>query len=131
MFFWRASMAAESKHARTPESVVTGHGGNPPGQGPFLNLTLHVAAGIILQASFETYQCPGCVACGQVLVTMLSRKRLADARTIRHEDVVSQVGPLPKHRQICYGLVILALDDALNQVEKDRSVEREDVDPSS
>jgi len=98
--------------------TVTGRGGNSPGQGPFLHLVLTVADGTVREARYETYQCPGCVACGQAMVEMVTGKRVEDARSIRHADVVAKVGPLPRHRQVCYGLAILALDDALNQIQK-------------
>jgi NifU-like protein involved in Fe-S cluster formation len=52
------------------------------------------------------------------MVEMVTGKRVEDARSIRHADVVAKVGPLPRHRQVCYGLAILALDDALNQIQK-------------
>ncbi len=94
---------------------VTGHAGNPPGQGPFMRVTLGVESGILREATFETYQCPGCVACGQAIVAMVSGKSLQEARGVKHDDLVGRVGPLPRHRQICYGLALLALLDALNQ----------------
>jgi NifU-like protein involved in Fe-S cluster formation len=96
---------------------VKGHSGNPPGQGPFIIVRLGVSGGVVREASYETYQCPGCVACGQAIVAMVSGKTLDEARSLRHADVVTKVGPLPRHRQVCYGLAILALDDALKQIE--------------
>jgi NifU-like protein len=96
---------------------VKGRSGNPPGQGPFINVILAVSEGIVREASYETYQCPGCVACGQAIVAMVCGKSLYEARALRHADIVTHVGPLPRHRQVCYGLAILALDDALKQLE--------------
>jgi hypothetical protein len=49
------------------EERVTGRSGNPPGQGPFINVTLRVKGHVITEATYETYQCPGCVACGKAL----------------------------------------------------------------
>jgi NifU-like protein involved in Fe-S cluster formation len=118
-------MAAEHGLAHTPERQVVGHGGNPPGQGPFIDVTLTVSGGIIREARYETYQCPGCQACGQAIVGLVTGKRLADARAIRHEDVVQRVGPLAKHRQICYGLAVLALDDALNHLKGEGSATKD------
>jgi NifU-like protein involved in Fe-S cluster formation len=93
-------MAAESNVARNSERRVTGHGGNPPGEGPFIDVTLLVTGGIIQEAAYQTYQCPGCQACGQAIVALVIGKSLSDARALRHEDVVRRVGPLAKHRQI-------------------------------
>jgi NifU-like protein involved in Fe-S cluster formation len=124
-------MAAESKVTSVHERQVTGNGGNPPGQGPFINVTLVLSDGIIREARYETYQCPGCQACGQAIVALVTGKGLQDARAVRHDDVVRRVGPLAKHRQICYGLAVLALDDALNQLQYEGSGGKEPADRSS
>jgi len=92
---------------------ATGHAGNPPGQGPFMRITLGVAEGVVREAAYETYQCPGCVACGRAIVEMVSGKPLAEASALKYDDLVRRVGPLAKHRQICYGLAVLALSEAL------------------
>ena len=93
-----------------------GCAGNPPGQGPFLHVLLRVVDGSISEASYETYQCVGCVACGKAIITLVTGKTVEQARALRYSDVVEQVGPLPRHRQVCYGLAIVALADALKQV---------------
>ena len=95
---------------------ATGHAGNPPGHGPFMRVTLCVENGAIREAHFETYQCPGCIACGQAIVAMVSGKSVQEAGAIKHGDLVGRVGPLPRHRQICYGLALLALSEALNEL---------------
>jgi NifU-like protein involved in Fe-S cluster formation len=99
------------------EHRVTGHSGNPPGQGPFMTVHLTVVNGAVREALYETYQCPGCVACGSAIVAMVMGKTLDEARAIRHADLVGRVGPLPRHRQVCYGLALLALAEALKQLD--------------
>lgn len=96
---------------------VTGHSGNAPGQGPFMKVHFAVADGIISEATYETYQCPGCVACGKALCEMIRGASLETARAVKHPALVERVGPLPRHRQICYGLALLALSDALDQLK--------------
>lgn len=98
------------------ERRVSGRSGSPPGQGPFLNIEVCVEDGSVKEATYETFQCPGCHACGKALCGLVSGKSLDDARAIKHEDLVAQVGPLPAHRRICYGLALLALSDALGQL---------------
>src|SRR5262245_59068593 len=94
---------------------VTGHSGNTPGQGPFMKVHLAVTGGIIRDAAYETYQCPGCTACGKALCEMIAGSSLEAAQAVKHAGLVARVGPLPRHRQICYGLALLALVDALKQ----------------
>lgn len=97
------------------EYRVTGRAGNAPGQGPFLHVTLQVQGETISQATYETYQCPGCVACGKAICDLAQGLRLEQAAEIGHPVLVERVGPLPRHRQICYGLALLALADAVKQ----------------
>lgn len=101
-----------------PEGVwVTGHGGNPPGQGPFLTVHLLVHDRLIRQARYETYQCPGCVACGKAIVALAQERTTEEAGTIKWDDMVKAVGPLPRNRTHCYSLALLALADALKKVD--------------
>ena len=92
---------------------MTGHSGTPPGQGPFMTVHLEVAGGVVRKATYETYQCPGCHACGKAICALAFGKTVEEAKNITHPIVVERVGPLPRHRQICYGLAVLALTDAL------------------
>jgi NifU-like protein involved in Fe-S cluster formation len=98
------------------EWTVTGHGGNSPGQGPFITLRLVIRQGVIEEATYETYQCPGSHACGGSLCNMLRGSSLEQAGAIRHDHLVERVGPLPPHRRHCYGLALLALTDALGRL---------------
>lgn len=107
---------ATEETAKKPMSRVTGHSGNPPGQGPFMKIALYVVDGVIAEASYETYPCPGCVACGKAICELATGKSVDGARSITHPVLVERVGPLPRHRQICYGLAVLALNSALNEL---------------
>lgn len=98
---------------------VTGRAGNPPGQGPFLWVHLDVVGTSIQKAAYETYQCPGCIACGQAIVALVSGKTIEEAEAVKHDHVVERVGPLAPHRRVCYGLAVLALDDALNRLHNE------------
>ena len=101
------------------EQRVTGRSGNPPGQGPFIHVTLRVSKGIVAEATYETYQCPGCVACGKALCELVTGLHLEQAAKVTHAVLVERVGPLPKHRQHCYVLALLALADAVKQLARD------------
>src|SRR5687767_8807750 len=79
------------------ERRLCGHGGSAPGQGPFMKIELHVVDDRVKEATYETYQCPGCHACGKALCGLVSGKTLEEARAVRHGDLVAVVGPLPAH----------------------------------
>jgi len=97
---------------------ATGQSGNPPGQGPFMKITLGVEGGLIREATYATYPCPGCNACGKSASALAMGKSLEEAAAIDHPTLVARVGPLPRHRQICYGLAVLALADAITQLRQ-------------
>jgi NifU-like protein involved in Fe-S cluster formation len=84
-----------------------------------MKVHLSVDHGMIREATYETYQCPGCVACGKAICEMVTGVSVEIARAVKHPALVERVGPLPKHRQICYGLTLLALSDALGQLSQD------------
>ena len=96
---------------------LTGHAGNPPGQGPFLRVRIRVEGGVILEAGYETYQCPACHQCGKAVCEMVTGKSVVEAQAISWADVVEKVGPLPRSRKQCHGLAAVALAEALKQVE--------------
>jgi NifU-like protein involved in Fe-S cluster formation len=98
---------------------VVGHGGNPPGQGPFMRVALEVADGVIQHAAYETYQCPACHDCGKALCAMVTGRSVADAEAIDHAALAARVGPLPRAKAICYSLAVLALADALAQLARE------------
>lgn len=111
-------MGCEEMGSPLAPTEVTGHAGNPPGNGPFMRVTLFVADGIVRDAAYETYQCPACHACGKVVCTLAKGKTIAEARVIDYSQVVEHVGPLQQSRKACYSLAVLALSDALDQYEK-------------
>ncbi len=98
--------------------LVMGHAGNAPGNGPFMRITLRVVTDSILDASYETYQCPACHACGKAVCDLVRGKTIESAKNVRHDNVVELVGPLPQSRSACYGLAVLALSEALDRLSK-------------
>jgi len=96
---------------------VTGHGGNPPGQGPFMTVTLLVGDGVVRKASYETYQCPACHDCGKALLAMVRAKTLDDAEAVTWQALAERVGPLPRAKRICISLAVLALAEALKRLD--------------
>jgi len=106
----------------TPDRTVIGHGGNPLGQGPFIAIRLRIREGVIQEATYETYQCPGCHACGKATCEIVMMMTISEAKQVKHVHVVDRVGPLPAHRRHCYGLAILALADALQKTDRSTKV---------
>lgn len=110
----RSAELVPSRHDR----ILTGHGGSPPGAGPFISLQLSLAGDRIQKATYESYPCPGGQACGKAVCELVAGRTLKEAACLRHAELVDQVGPLPRHRRIAYGLALLALQDALSKANK-------------
>lgn len=89
-----------------------------------MKIHLAVADGIVRESTYETYQCPGCVACGKAICELASGKSIDEAAAITHPILVARVGPLPRHRQICYGLALLALSDAIARLKHQPAQEK-------
>ncbi len=117
-------MGSDPLAPKTLDQSVSGHGGNPPGQGPFITLRLRVRERMIEDATYETYPCPGCHACGKAICDLVAKKRVEAAEAIRHDHLVERVGPLPSYRRHCYGLALLALADALGHLAQFQQEER-------
>ena len=91
----------EGANAIDATKRVVGHGGNPPGQGPFMRVTIEVQGGVIGHAAYETYLCPACHACGKALCAMVTGRSVADAKAIDRAALAARVGPLPRAKAIC------------------------------
>jgi tRNA-specific 2-thiouridylase len=115
-----AAFAAATEEAG-PESLpmprYVGHAGNPPGQGPFIEVHLSLSpAGQILSA-FRTYGCPACIACSQTVCALVRGKSLAEARAVGESTLKERVGELPRAKRHCIGFALEALNHALDAVE--------------
>jgi NifU-like protein involved in Fe-S cluster formation len=100
---------------------VTGHGGNPPGQGPFMKIHLTLKGEVVLKASYETYLCPACHDCGKALCEMVAGKALEELGKIDRQALAERVGPLPSDKTLCYCLAVLALADAVKRLGEERA----------
>jgi NifU-like protein involved in Fe-S cluster formation len=98
---------------------VTGQSGNAPGQGPFMIVRLALQSGVVVEATYETYQCPACHACGKALTAMVTGKKRDEARAVNWDMLSGRVGPLPRNQRPCLSLALLALDDALKRLRTD------------
>ncbi len=116
-------MAEEAPAPAGARFRVSGHGGNAPGQGPFLDVHLGIAEGRVVEARFETYLCPGAHDCGKALVGLVMGRPVEELGKIDRQAVAERVGPLPRARAIGYSLAAVALADALRQLERGPEVD--------
>ena len=97
---------------------VVGHGGNPPGQGPYIRITLTLQGQVIQRASYETYPCPSCHATGKAVCELAEGRTVSGAGEIKWDQLVEKVGPLPRAKSHCYSLALLGLSGALGNAHR-------------
>ena len=114
-------MTMESGTSVSESRWVEGHGGNPPGQGPFLKVMLRVSEGAVDEAKYETYQCPACHDCGKAICELVKAKTLEEAGRVNWEAMVARVGVLPRDKRHCMTLALLALDEALKALKSEEN----------
>ncbi len=91
-----------------------------PACGDVLHLAVKVAHGRISEAKFRARGCVSAIACASQLTDMLQDKTLAEARTLRREDIVNALGGLPETSIHASHLAMDALAQILRELGADR-----------
>jgi NifU-like protein involved in Fe-S cluster formation len=79
-------------------------------------LYLQLAGGKVRKATFQTYGCPGAIACGSVMTELVDGKRVGECAQIQPADVLAALDGLPLGKRHCAELAVNALRDALAQM---------------
>jgi len=88
-----------------------------PGDGPYMVLQFEVGAGKIVRAAYQTYGCPGAIACGSMTAQVLTGRTIEQALRLEEKDLVLLLGGLPEGKEHCPQLAIQALRKALTRSE--------------
>jgi len=80
--------------AELPSPAIAAQVENPA-CGDVLRLCLQVENGRIVEARFRAKGCVPAIACGSLLTELLLGKTLAEARSLRREQLVGALGGLP------------------------------------
>ena len=87
-----------------------------PGCGDVLQLALRMDGDRIEEVRYRAKGCVPAIACGSALTELISGKTIADARKLRHIELVMALGGLPTASLHASHLAIDALANALNQL---------------
>ena len=87
-----------------------------PGCGDVMQVALRMAGDRIEEVRYRAKGCVPAIACGSALTEMISGKTIADARKLRHIELVMALGGLPTASLHASHLAIDALAKALNQL---------------
>jgi nitrogen fixation NifU-like protein len=86
-----------------------------PACGDILQLTMKIAAGRVVEIRFRAKGCVATMACGSLLTTLVEGKTTEEARRLKREDIVREIGGLPEASTHASALAIDALTAALNK----------------
>ena len=89
-----------------------------PACGDLLVLSLKVSGDVLAAVRFQAKGCVAAIGCAAAMAEMTQGKTLAEARTIRREDILTAVEGLPDASLHASHLAFDALQEALLQVEQ-------------
>ncbi|NOZ24377.1 MAG: Fe-S cluster assembly scaffold protein NifU [Planctomycetes bacterium] len=107
------------EHFQNPRNVGeiedadgVGNVGNPV-CGDIMRLYIKVKNDMITEAKFQTLGCGAAIASSSVLTELVKGKTIAEAMTLRNDDVVKALGGLPDVKMHCSVLAEQALRKAI------------------
>ncbi len=86
-----------------------------PACGDILQLTLRISEGKIVEARFRAKGCVPAMACGSKLTEMVQKLTIVEARALRREQIVEELGGLPEASLHASHLAIDTLRTALKE----------------
>ena len=75
---------------------------------------------IIEDAKFQYLGCPASAACGSTVTQIAQGKTLRDAEMITEEEVIDELGGLPRDKSHCVTLVLTTLCNAIKKYENNK-----------
>ena len=93
-----------------PDGVGTA---GTPGSGNYLVIEVRLQGGVVESARFQTYGCPGAIACGSCLTDWITGLSVEEAKAIEADQLAARLGGLPLGKAHCAALAVAALREAL------------------
>lgn len=89
------------------------------GQGPYLQIFAKVHAGLVAEASYQTYSCPNAIACGSWVTRWMQGRGPDDLSVLTADDLMRVLGGLPLGKEHCAVLCVGALKDLLARWQRE------------
>ena len=84
-----------------------------PGEGPFMEISVKLVSGRVVEIAFKTYGCAASIASCSLLTEMVKGKSVEDALAVTPETLSEALGGLPLGKEHCPGMAVSALRNAL------------------
>ncbi len=91
--------------------------GNPR-CGDIMKIYLKIKDKIIIDIKVETFGCVSAIATSSILAGLVKGKTIEEAKKITFQDIVTELGGLPKIKMHCSHLAINTLKQAIKNYEK-------------
>jgi len=100
-------------------STPSGSGtvGNPS-CGDVMTIDIIVEKNIITEAKFQTYGCAAAIASGSMTTELIKGKTITECKKLSMDDIIKQLGGLPKEKTHCSNLATEALQKAIKNYQK-------------
>ena len=83
--------------------------------GDTMRISLKVENGVILDARYQVFGCPGAIASAMAVVDLIKGKKIADARTLNDGDVFRLLEDIPAQKNHCIQLAVKTFQKALDE----------------
>ena len=77
---------------------------------------------MVTLAKFQYLGCPASAACGSIVTQIAQGKTLRDAERITEEEVIDELGGLPRDKSHCATLVLTTLCNAVKKYENNKVI---------
>lgn len=89
-----------------------------PSCGDVMTIDITVEDNHIKEAKFQTYGCAAAIASGSITTEIIKGKSIDECMRLSMDDIISQLGGLPKEKTHCSNLATEALKKAIVDFQK-------------
>lgn len=79
-----------------------------------LSIFIKVESNKIIEISYLVFGCPASIATSSMTSVLTKGKTLEEALSIKEQDIIDDLGELPKGKEHCSNLGVSALNEAIN-----------------
>lgn len=89
-----------------------------PSCGDVMTIDIIVENSVITKAKFQTYGCAAAIASGSMTTELVKGKSIEECKQLSMDDVITELGGLPREKTHCSNLATDALHKAIKDYEQ-------------